>query len=123
MAIPFFGIINYLTKKGDYQQIKLNENYRIERTQQHPLSMPRIYIYKKYFGILEKNICRVDYREIIQNVMNLEDDYSILSVDLKETPIQSARLVSENFGKIKIEYKINNNTKIIQHELYLDDGY
>ena len=123
MAIPFFGIVNYLTKQGDYQEIKLNENFRIERTQHHPLSMPRVYIYKKYLGILEKNICRTDYREIIENVMNLKNNDSIFSIDLKETPIQSARLISDNYKKIEIEYKIKDKKKIIQHELNLKDGY
>ncbi len=123
MAIPFFGIVNYLTKQGDYQEIKLNENFRIERTQHQPLSMPRVYIYKKYLGILEKNICRTDYREIIENVMNLKNNDSIFSIDLKETPIQSARLIFENDKKIEIEYKIKDKKKIIQHELNLEDGY
>ena len=72
---------------------------------------------------MEKNICRTDYREIIENVMNLKNNDSIFSIDLKETPIQSARLIFENDKKIEIEYKIKDKKKIIQHELNLEDGY
>jgi hypothetical protein len=53
MGIPFSGIIYYFSTIDDYQQIKLNKNYRIERTRQQALSIPRIYIYKEN-GILEK---------------------------------------------------------------------
>lgn len=123
MGIPFFGIINYLTKSGDYQQIKLNEIYRIERTQHQPLSMTRIYVYKKIGGILEKNICRPDYREVIENVMNIKNSNEIFSYNLKETPIQDAKLKFINRDSIGIEYKINDAKKIVYHKLRNQDGY
>ena len=64
MAIPFFGIVFSFTTINDSQQIKLNNSFRIERTRQQAMSMPRIYVYQR-IGLLEKNICRPVYGEII----------------------------------------------------------
>ena len=47
MAIPFFGIVFSFTTINDYQQIKLNDSFRIERTRQQAMSMPRIYVYQR----------------------------------------------------------------------------
>lgn len=124
MALPLFGIYYYLTDYGDYQQIKIDDNLRIERTQQQPLSMPRVYIYENYFGLFEKNICRPSYEEIVEKVLGIEDDYDKLnSIDLKETPIQKVKLIAKNSDSIGIEYQILNQKKIIYHPLKNDDGY
>ncbi len=119
MGVPFLLILNYFTTIDDYQQIKLNDNYRMERTSQHPLSMPRIYIYKKE-GLLEKNIYRTAYLDIIQNVVNANED--IPNIDEKNTPIQETKLISINSDSIGIEYKILNKKGIFYHK-FDDDGY
>ena len=123
MAIPFFAMIDFISQNGDFQEIKLNKKYRIERTQQQPLSMIRVYFYKNHFGILEKNICRPDYSEIVEEVMNLKNNENISSFDMKSIPIQNAKLVSENIDSIGIEYRIANKKKVVYHRLYNEDGY
>jgi hypothetical protein len=118
MAIPFFMIVNYLIKHDDYQQIKIDKNYRIEVTQQQPLSMTRIYVYERKFGILEKNICRSVYADIIEQTLNIsENAYS------KEPVIQSAKLINKNEDSIGIEYEIMNKKKVVFHSLKNSDGY
>ncbi len=120
MGIPFFGMVYYFSSIDDYQQIQLNENYRIERTRQNALSMPRIYIYKEN-GILEKNICRPSYSEILGKVLNVEEYKN--SIDERKTDIQNARLVLINNDSIGIEYQILNKKKIIYEKLNENDGY
>ena len=120
MAIPFFGILFYFTTIDDYQQIKLNSEYRIERTQQHALSMSRIYIYKR-IGIFEKNICRPVYSEVIENILNVERAKNLF--DEEKLSIQEAKLISANNDSIGIEYKISNKNKLIYHKTVNDDGY
>ncbi|MBA5792527.1 hypothetical protein H1R17_07340 [Flavobacterium sp. xlx-214] len=117
MAIPLFGIYFYLTKEGDYQQIEMNNNFRLERTKQQALSLPRIYIYEKYFGILEKNISRPNYSEILQEM------FKDSNLNEKETNIQSAKFISKNNDSIGIEYEILNTKKTIYHKLNNEDGY
>ncbi len=120
MAIPFFGILFYFTTIGDYQQLTLNSEYRIERTKQQALSMPRVYVYKR-IGIFEKNICRPHYSEIIENVLSLERYKD--SLDEKKLSIQGAKLVSANNDSIGIEYQISDKKKLIFHKTENDDGY
>ncbi|SNR17210.1 hypothetical protein [Tenacibaculum jejuense] len=116
MAIPFLGILNYFSTYGDYQQIQLNSKYRLERTKHHPLSPQRIFIYEKK-GILEKNICRSNYDEIIANVLSLEhNEYKLL-------PLQYCKLIEANETEVKIEYQILNKKKIVHHKLNNNDGY
>ena len=117
MAIPLFGIYFYLTNEGDYQQIQLNNNFRLERTKQQALSLPRVYIYEKHFGILEKNISRPNYSEILQEM------FKDLNLNRKETTIQSAKFISKNKDSIGIEYEILNTKKTIYHKLNNEDGY
>lgn len=120
MAIPFFGILFYFTTIDDFQQINLNSEYRIERTKQQALSMPRIYIYKR-IGIFEKNICRPVYSEIIENVINVERLKN--SFDEKKLSIQDAKLISTTNDSVGIEYQISDSKKIIYHKTENDDGY
>lgn len=116
MAIPFFGILNYISDNGDYERIKLNENYRIERTQHHPLSFPRIYIYERRFGIMEKNIARPLYSEILEKISGENNPHDI--------PLQNAKLININNDSIGIEYQINNIKKVIYHPVKdNDDAY
>ena len=117
MAIPLFGIYFYLTNEGDYQQIKLNNTFRLERTKQQALSLPRVYIYEKHFGILEKNIGRPNYSEILQEI------FKDMNLNRKETTIQSAKFISKNKDSIGIEYEILNTKKTIYHKLNNEDGY
>lgn len=120
MGIPFFGILNYFTTIGDYQQIKLNRVYRLERTRAHALSMTKIFVYKK-IGIFEKNICRADYATIIANVLNV--DRLENSLDEETTTIQSASFINANLDSIGIEYQILNKTKIIYHKIGIAERY
>ena len=120
MAIPFFGIVFSFTTINDYQQIKLNDSFRIERTRQQAMSMPRIYVYQR-IGFLEKNICRPVYGEIIESVLNLKENES--NIDEEKLSIQEAKLVSVNNDSIGIEYKILNNKILIYHKIKNDDGY
>ena len=120
MGIPFFGILYYFTTIGDYQQISLNNEYRIERTKQQPLSVPRIYVYKRS-GIFEKNMCRPVYTEIIRNVLNAERIKN--SFNEKNISIQDAKLVSVDNDSIAIEYQILGKQKLIYHKIKNDDGY
>lgn len=120
MAIPFFGIVYSFSTIDDYQQIKLNDTYRIEKTRQQALSLPRIYVYKR-IGFLEKNICRPAYREIIENVLDLNEYES--GVDERKISLQKVRFISFNSDSIGIEYQILDKTKIIYHKIENGDGY
>lgn len=120
MAIPFFGIINYFTKTGDYQQIQLNSNYRIERTRQSSLSMERIYVYEKK-GILEKNICRPDYSQIVEKVLNINTFDN--SINMDSLDIKDCKLIAINKDEIEIEYQILDKKKSLLHKLNYDYGY
>lgn len=113
MAIPFIGIVNHFSTMGDYQQIHLNDQYRIERTSHQALSMERIYIYKRK-GLFEKNICRPLYSEIKEK---------ILKADIAELPIQDAKLIAVNNDSIGIEYEINNTKRLTYHLINNNDGY
>lgn len=120
MAIPFFGIVYYFTKTGDYQQIELDSNYRIERTRQNSLSMERIYVYEKK-GILEKNICRPDYSRIVEKVLNINNFDNSINID--SLVVKSAKLIGVNNEEIEIEYKILDMKKSLSHKLNNNDGY
>ena len=120
MAIPFFGIIYYFSTIDDYQNIKMNDVYRIERTKQQALSRPRLYIYKR-LNFLEKNICRPDYGGIIENVVELNVHQN--RIDEKKIQVQNAKFISVNSDSIGIEYQILDKKKIIFHKIVNDDGY
>lgn len=119
MMIPFFGLVYYLSTIDDYQQIKLNNTYRIENTRQNALSRQRIYIYER-FGIFERNIGRPDYQETIEKV--LTTDTTNLK-DLSKIPIQNAKLADVNENGIGIEYQFNNKKKVVYSYFNNDDGY
>ena len=120
-----FGLKNgeyYIVYKfstiDDYQQIKLNDTYRMERTKYQALSGPRVFVYKR-IGILEKNICRPVYREIVEKVLDLKTYES----GIDELSLQNVRFISINSDSIGIEYQILDRKKIIYHKLENDDGY
>ncbi len=116
MGIPFFGIVYYFSTIDDYQQKKLTETYRIERTRQNALATQRIYIYQKH-GILEHNICRPIYKEIVAKVL---DSDTITNTAL---PIQNCKLIAVNDNEIKIEYQVLAKKGIVVHKLKNNDGY
>ncbi|QCE42287.1 hypothetical protein [Psychroserpens sp. NJDZ02] len=120
MAIPFFGIVNYFTNSGDYQQIQLNSNYRIERTRHHPLSKERIYVYEKK-GLLEKNICRPGYSQIAERVLNINTFDNLITTD--SLVIKNAKLIGVNNEEIEIEYQILDKKASVKHKLNTNDGY
>jgi hypothetical protein len=119
MGLPFLGMVLYFSTIDDFQQIKLNENYRIERTRQQPLSMPRIYVYEQY-GVLEKNIYRTPYQEIIQNIE--KKDFYSSNIDEIKTQIQQAKIININKDSLGIEYEILNKKGVFYHK-FQDDGY
>ncbi|WP_158976252.1 hypothetical protein [Cellulophaga sp. L1A9] len=105
MAIPFFGIVHYFSTLNDYQQLNLNDTYRIERTKHQVLSAQRVYIYEKS-GILKKNIARPTYSSILEKIgiNNSLDDF-------RKMPIQDATLIIVNKDSIGILYKIADEKK------------
>ncbi len=119
MAIPIFVMYYYVTTTKDYQQISLNNTYRIERTEQSVMAPTRVYIYERQYYLLERNIYWVDYRDLVEEVLNLEKfSYELLpDHDLRTTPIQRAKLIEKNSDSIGIEYQIMNTRKIIYHTL------
>jgi hypothetical protein len=119
MGIPFFGIIYNFSTIDDYQQIKLNDTYRIETTKQQSLSLPRIYVYKR-IGILEKNICRPIYQDILMNTLKLKEYTKDTN---RKISIQKAKFITINNDSIGIDYQILDEEKIIYHKLKNDDGY
>jgi hypothetical protein len=119
MAFPFVGIVKYFTTIDDYQQIKINEKYRLEVTEQQPISMTRIYIYQKS-GLLEKNIYRTPYDDIIKNTIGKEP-YS-LNLKGRNIPIQSIKFISSNNDSLGIEYQILDLKAVFYHK-FKDDGY
>lgn len=116
MLIPFYGIYFYLTAEEDYQQLELNNNIRIEITRQSALSMPRVYIYEKYFEIFEKNICRPTFMKIYEKVTDN-------SIEPNNIEIIKAVLITKHTDSIGIEYQILNSKKIIYHKLNNKYGY
>jgi hypothetical protein len=120
MGIPFFGIVHYFTTIGDHQQISLGEGYRIERTRHQPLSLQRLYIYERR-GILEKNIGRPVYTDILESVIGIEPFKG--TREDERLSIQSAKLITLNEDSIGIEYQISDRKRIVYHPLQHKDGY
>ena len=119
MTIPFFGMVYSFSTIDDFQQIKLNEKYRIELTKHQALSMQRIYVFEKK-GYLEKNISRPIYSHIIEKTLALDSNEYL---DLNKFVIENARFVSANKDSIAIEYKIAGKKKIIYHKINSEQGY
>jgi len=115
MKLPYYAIEFYLTNEEDFQKIKLNEDFRIERTRQNVLSMPRVYFYQRKLGIFEKNICRPAYDKIVEEILDISSESD--NLDFRKIPIQSIKLISINKDNIGVEYKIMNKSKIIYHNL------
>jgi len=120
MGIPFLAILYQFTTIGDYQQISLNENYRIERTSQQALSRPRVYIYERYW-IFEKNIARPAYLPIVEKTLASQSDS--MEINEKRLAIQQAKLIYIDPNYIVIEYQIKGKRKILSHGLNGEEGY
>ncbi len=125
MAIPFLAIVSFLTNSNVIQKVPINNEYKIE-LQKQVLGMERVYIYKttSKFLVLEKteNLCRPDYLSVLGEVLNMNEDHENL-YELKDSPIQHAKLISINQDSIGIEYQILNKKKIVYHHLKEDYGY
>ncbi|MBJ2175852.1 hypothetical protein JBL43_16480 [Aureibaculum sp. A20] len=122
MAIPFFGMYNYITTNGDYQQIQLNKDIRIEVTRHNALSTPRVFIFERQYEVLEHNICRPAYSTIFEEVTDYKEAPRKHSLYDKINTI-NAVLITKNNDSIGIEYEILNKKKIIYHKLNIGDGY
>ncbi|TLX24496.1 hypothetical protein FE904_16725 [Chryseobacterium indologenes] len=112
MMIPFFALVNYFSTLDDYQQIQLDKIYRIERTRRNVLDKPKVYIYKNE-GIVEKEIYRVPYLEIVEKVFQ---DHFTNDIAGEAQPIQKAKLVSVDKDSLGIEYEIMNKKNIFYHK-------
>ncbi|HAO28393.1 MAG TPA: hypothetical protein DCQ68_13510 [Chryseobacterium indologenes] len=112
MMIPFFALVNYFSTLDDYQQIQLGKIYRIERTRRNVLDKPKVYIYKNE-GIVEKEIYKVPYLEIVEKVFQ---DHFTNDIAGEAQPIQKAKLVSVDKDSLGIEYEIMNKKNIFYHK-------
>ncbi|AZA82013.1 hypothetical protein C1637_24390 [Chryseobacterium lactis] len=112
MMIPFFALVNYFSTLDDYQQIQLDDTYRIERTRPNVLHKPQISVYKKE-GIIEKGIYQTPYLFIVEKVFQ---DHFTNDIEGENQPIQKARLVDVNKDSIGIEYEIMNKKTIFYHK-------
>ncbi|ASE63843.1 hypothetical protein EGY07_17690 [Chryseobacterium indologenes] len=112
MMIPFFALVNYFSTLDDYQQIQLDKIYRIERTRRNVLDKPKVYIYKNE-GIVEKEIYKVPYLEIVEKVFQ---DHFTNDIAGEAQPIQKAKLVSVDKDSLGIEYEIMNKKNIFYHK-------
>ncbi|CAM3075565.1 hypothetical protein DRF59_15925 [Chryseobacterium flavum] len=116
MMIPFFAMVYYFSTFDDYQQIQLNNNYRLERTRPGALYKPQIYIYKKE-GILEKKVYKTPYSEVTETVLQTS---SVNDMEGEKVPIQLAKLVKVSEDSIGIEYQIRNKKQVFYHKKDLD---
>jgi hypothetical protein len=112
MMIPFFALVNYFSTLGDYQQIQLDDTYRIERTRPNVLHKPQIFVYKKE-GIIEKGIYKTSYLSVVEKVFQ---DHFTDDIEGETQPIQKAKLVSVDKDSIGIEYKIMNKKGTFYHK-------
>lgn len=109
--IPFFAMVYYFSTLDDYQQIELNDTYRLERTRPSALQKPFIYIYQKQ-GIIEKEIYRTPYAQLVENALQK----SFLEPEEVQLPIQNAKIITIDKDSIGIEYQIMNKKKIFYHK-------
>jgi hypothetical protein len=111
MMLPFFAMVYYFSTVDDYQQIELNDTYRLERTRPSALQKPQIYIYKKQ-GIIEKEIYKTPYFYVVENVLQK----SVLEPEESQLPVQNARIINISKDSLGIEYQIRNKKKIFYHK-------
>lgn len=111
MMLPFFAMVYYFSTVDDYQQIELNDTYRLERTRPSALQKPQIYIYKKQ-GIIEKEVYRTPYFYVVENVLQK----SFLEPEEAQLPVQNARIINISKDSLGIEYQIRNKKKIFYHK-------
>lgn len=114
MMIPFFGIVYYFSTTEDFQQIQLDDSYRIERTRPGALSKIKIHVYKNE-GLIEKLLYDTPYQQVLENT--LEDQHD------PNPPVQKAKLVNFSKDSIGIEYLIQGHRKIFYHKENDDDLY
>ncbi|NML70245.1 hypothetical protein HHL23_10595 [Chryseobacterium sp. RP-3-3] len=107
MMIPFFGIVYYFSTADDFQQIQLDNTYRIERTRPGALSKIKIQVYKNE-GLIEKQLYDTPYQQVLKNT--LEDQHD------PNPPIQKAKLVNLSKDSIGIEYLIQGHRKVFYHK-------
>lgn len=119
MAIPFFNMLNYFSTTGDYQRFRLNRDYRLERTRQQPLSIERLYIYKR-IGLLEKNICRTPYSCIVGRALKITGNSG--KQEALSLPIRQATFTGASGDSIGIRYYIAGKSTIFFHKIR-KDGY
>lgn len=107
MAIPFFGMVYYFSTVDDFQQIDLNNEYRIERTKPGALYKTQVFVYQKN-GLTEKEIFRTPYRDIYEKLSR--------KIGEREPEIQKASLVSVHKDSIGVEYLIRGKKIPFYHK-------
>lgn len=123
MAIPFFGLILFFSTIDDYQQITLNDTYRLEVTRHSVLSMPRVYIYQKQSALFEKNTHRPFFGDIAETILEPKTYDERLQIDDLPPYLDNARFVNENTDGIFVEYEFQGRKKVIFHPFGENDGY
>lgn len=123
MAIPFFGLILFFSTIDDYQQITLNDTYRLEVTRHSVLSMPRVFIYQKQNALFEKNTHRPFFDDIAETILEPKTYDERLQIDDLPPYLDNARFVNENTDGIFVEYELQGRKKVIFHSFGENDGY
>lgn len=112
MMLPFFMLVSYFSTIDNYQQIQLDDTYRIESARLGALSKPQIIVYKKE-GILEKKIYTTPYSKVAEDMYELSLDSPARA---ENKPIQGAKIVNVSKDSLGIEYQIVNKKKIFYHK-------
>lgn len=123
MAIPFFGLVYFFSTVNDYQQITLNDTYRLEVTKYQALSMPRIFIYQKQNAVFELNTHRPFFDDIAEAILEPKTEDERLQIFESPPYLDNARFVSENADGIFVEYELQGHKKVIFHAFHQNDGY
>lgn len=123
MAIPFFGLILFFSTIDDYQQITLNDTYRLEVTRHSVLSMPRVYIYQKQNALFEKNTHRPFFDDIAETILEPKTNDEKWQIDDLSPYLDNVRFINENTDGIFVEYELQGRKKVIFHPFGENDGY
>ncbi len=100
MGIPFLGILYYFSTIGDFQQLTIDQKYRLERTKPNTMAKTSVIIIYENLGFFEKVIA-------ISSCISCIDRYSFNSPDEYKGLIDDIQLVEINKDSITIEPTID----------------
>lgn len=111
MAIPFFAFVYFVGAKGDYQQIQINPQYRMEISKTGALSpVVSIEVYQVEYGIFERKILHSDYN-VVLDALSIKGEFEYPHFDdvkiIRSNP---------NQNNIVIEYHLNGKTATVVHD-------